>query len=113
MLFEWDEEKNRTNRQKHGVSFETARLVFDDPYALTQPDANSVGEERLITLGEVGPGAVLFVVHVSYEGLEAEEAVRIVSTRPATSRERKSYEEAYKRSETRNRRHRRSKRRGH
>ncbi|MGA2690417.1 MAG: BrnT family toxin [Candidatus Korobacteraceae bacterium] len=68
MLFEWDNEKNRTNRLKHGVSFETARLVFDDPYSLTQPDANSVREERFITLGEVGPGAVLFVVHLSYEG---------------------------------------------
>jgi uncharacterized DUF497 family protein len=113
MLFEWDNEKNRTNRLKHGVSFETARLVFDDPYSLTQPDANSVREERFITLGEVGPGAVLFVVHLSYEGPGGAETVRIISARPATSRERKSYEEAYKRSETRNRRHRRQKRRGH
>jgi uncharacterized DUF497 family protein len=38
MRFEWDEHKNRHNRRKHDVGFETAALVFDDPYALTQRD---------------------------------------------------------------------------
>jgi len=36
--FTWDERKNRVNQQKHGVSFETAILVFDDPYHLTRQD---------------------------------------------------------------------------
>ena len=36
MPFDWDERKNRINQKKHGVSSETAVLVFDDPYALTQ-----------------------------------------------------------------------------
>jgi len=35
MRFEWDENKNRENRQKHGVSFEIAMEVFDDPFSLT------------------------------------------------------------------------------
>jgi uncharacterized protein len=45
MRFEWDEEKNRKNRRKHGVSFETATLVFEDPYALTKRDAVHDAEE--------------------------------------------------------------------
>jgi uncharacterized protein len=41
MRFEWDEQKNRQNLRKHDVRFETAMLVFDDPYALTQGDFTS------------------------------------------------------------------------
>lgn len=111
MPFEWDAEKNRINRKKHGVSFEIAALVFDDPYALTQPDIARSEEERLITLGAIGPGSILFVVHANYEGAEKEEVIRIISARPATSRERKSYEEAYKRTEAGNRRYRSKERR--
>ncbi len=94
-MFEWDDEKNRANRLKHDVSFETAALVFDDPYALTQKDPTSE-EERFITLGAIGPGAILFVVHVSYGNAEGEEVIRIISARPATGREKRSYGEAYK-----------------
>jgi uncharacterized protein len=101
-MFEWDEGKNRTNGLKHGVSFETATLAFEDPYSLTQKDAISE-EERFIALGAIGPGAILFVAHVSYESADHEEVIRIISARAATAHERKSYEEAYKRAATRNR----------
>jgi uncharacterized protein len=111
MAFDWDEAKNRTNRCKHDVSFETAALVFDDPYALTKRDMTYDGEERFITLGAIGPGSILFVVHANYESAEKAEVIRIISARAATSRERKSYEEAYKRTETRNRGHRSKERR--
>jgi uncharacterized protein len=111
-MFEWEEAKNRINYLKHDVSFETAALVFDDPYSLTQKDPTSE-EDRFITLGAIGPGAILFVVHVSYENAEGEEIVRIISARPATARERKSYEEAYKKAATADRRHRRQTRRRH
>jgi uncharacterized protein len=110
MPFAWDEEKNRTNRKKHGVSFETAALVFDDPYALTQRDI-AHEEERFITLGSIGFGSILFVVHANYENAAQTEVVRIISARAATSRERKSYEEAYQRTAKGNRRHRRQARR--
>ena len=65
MEFEWDEAKNRQNLAKHRLSFETAVLVFDDPFALTQHDEATSEEERWITLGSVGSNAVLFVVHTS------------------------------------------------
>jgi uncharacterized DUF497 family protein len=56
MRFEWDENKNKTNRDKHGVSFETAQLVFNDPHALSVQDRHECGEERWQTLGLVGAG---------------------------------------------------------
>ncbi len=111
MRFEWDEDKNRKNRGKHGVSFETATLVFEDPYALTKPDADHAEEEeRFLTLGAVGPGATLLVVHTS-SGYDGEEVIRIISARAATSRERRTYEETHKTAKTRNRRPRQDERR--
>jgi hypothetical protein len=46
MRFTWDENKNRQNLSKHDVRFETAVLVFDDPYAMTQRDYSFDDEER-------------------------------------------------------------------
>lgn len=54
MRFERDENKNRENRKKHGVSFEIAMEVFDDPFSLTSQDRVVEGEERFWTLGRVG-----------------------------------------------------------
>jgi len=48
--------KNRQNLRKHDVRFETAVLVFDDPYAITHRDYTSRGEVRWITVGAIGPG---------------------------------------------------------
>jgi uncharacterized DUF497 family protein len=63
MRFIWDENKNRQNLRKHDVRFETAVLVFDDPYAITQRDVTFEDEERWITVGGIGPGSILLVVH--------------------------------------------------
>jgi hypothetical protein len=109
MRFEWDEKKSRQNLRKHDVRFETAVLVFDDPYAITQPDLAVDEEDRWITVGAIGTGSILLVVHASYERGE-EEIVRIISARAAESHERKAYEEAHKAAETRHRGHRRQKR---
>src|SRR5271154_3179659 len=105
MRFEWDENKNRKNLLRHDVRFETAVLVFDDPYALTQPDESSDEEERWNTLGAVGAGALLFVVHTWRES-KGEETVRIISARPAASQERTNYEKAYQGAKAGHRRHR-------
>src|SRR5580704_3566341 len=67
MRFIWDENKNRQNLRKHDVRFETAVLVFDDPYAITQRDVTFEDEERWITVGVIGPGSILVIVHTFYE----------------------------------------------
>jgi uncharacterized DUF497 family protein len=111
--FEWDDWKSKQNLAKHDVDFQTAELVFDDPYAVTIRDLfHSEEEDRYITLGEIGPGAVLFVVHTWFAD-RGEEVIRLISARAATSKERRSYEKAHKKPETPNRRHRREKRRRH
>lgn len=112
MRFESDANKNRKNWLKHNVRFETALLAFDDPYSLTQRDESSGEEERWITLGAVGPGAVLLVVHTCREA-EHGEVIRIISARAAAAHERRKYEEAHKATETRHRYHRRKEGRRH
>jgi uncharacterized protein len=112
MRFEWDENKNRQNLRKHDVRFETAVLVFDDPYAITQRDYTFDDEERWITVGAIGPGSILLVGHTFYEK-HNEEVIRIISARAAESQERRAYEEAHKGTETRHPSHRRKKRRRH
>jgi uncharacterized DUF497 family protein len=100
MRFEWDEHKNRQNLRKHDIGFETAVLVFDDPYALTQRDSAFDDEERWITVGAVGRGSILPVVHTFYEK-EDQEVIRIISARATESHERRAYEEAHKGAEAR------------
>ncbi len=112
MRFEWDEDKSRQNLRKHDVRFETAALVFEDPYAITQRDSTFDDEERWITVGAVGTGSILLVVHRFYEE-HNEEVIRIISARAAESHERKAYEEAHKTAEARHPSHRRKKRQGH
>jgi uncharacterized protein len=64
LRFDWDERKNKANRAKHGVWFEEAQSVFDDPRALLfcDPD-HSEEEERFILLGVSSAGRTLVVVH--------------------------------------------------
>lgn len=88
MEFAWDERKNRSNKQKHGVSFETASLVFDDPYHLTRQDREVDGEARWQTIGMVNGTHVLLVAHTVPED---DELIRILSARKATRHERRIY----------------------
>ena len=85
LKFEWDEEKNILNKQKHKISFETAAHVFDDPEYIEMYDfEHSTEEDRYIALGKVGD--ILFVVFT-----ERKEAIRLISARIATDRERRLY----------------------
>jgi len=92
MRFTWDDAKSRANKAKHGVSFELARRVFDDPNHLSIQDRHEGGEERWQTLGLVGHVAILLVAH-TYEEDDGEEVVRIISARKATKAERRRYDE--------------------
>lgn len=91
LYFEWDESKDRANRAKHGVDFETASFVFDDPLALSVPDRTVEGEERWQTIGAVDGTTILLVSHtVKLSGID--ELIRIISARRATRSERTRYE---------------------
>ena len=87
--FEWDENKNRANIQKHKISFEEAKTVFYDENArlISDPD-HSDDEERFILLGMSRNVKILVVVHV-YK--ELNELIRIISARKATKNESKIY----------------------
>ncbi len=89
----WDEAKNRTNRRKHGVSFETAILVFDDPMVASRPDPHSDGD-RWQSLGMAG-NSLLYVVHTepAVHVVGGRETGRVISARRVTSFERRLYEE--------------------
>ena len=91
MRWIWDPQKNAENQRKHGLSFETAMLVFDDPLAASRLDASGE-EERWQTIGAIGQ-VIVFVVHTWPERVGDEEIGRIISARKATTHERNLYEE--------------------
>ena len=87
--FTWDPAKNLVNQRKHGISFEEAQTVFWDDYALIEFDSeHSDNEERVRILGRSLKGNILIVVYC----MRYESFIRIISSRMATSRERKEYE---------------------
>jgi uncharacterized protein len=89
MEFEWDPRKDAANQRKHAVGFREATTVFGDPLATTFPDnEHSISEQRFVTIGASVSDRLLVVVHT-----ERREAIRIISARPATARERTFYEE--------------------
>lgn len=91
LIFEWDDAKDRTNRQKHRISFEVAKGVFNDPEALIVQDRVGRGEERWQAIGRVGEHSVLVVAHVVRVRGD-EEVIRIISARYALKHERHRYE---------------------
>lgn len=88
MRIEWDQKKNEANKRKHGVDFETASLVFDDPFCITFVERVTDGEERWNAIGSIENIIVLIVAHTW-----SDEVIRIISARTATRPERKLYEE--------------------
>jgi len=88
--FEWDEHKARSNRIKHGVSFDEASSVFDDSLAkIFDDELHSGDEHREIIVGRSIKRRLLLVCFTE----RPNERIRIVSARLPTARERKAYEE--------------------
>jgi uncharacterized protein len=88
LTFEWDGEKSRRNLRKHGVTFEEAKTVFNDRFAVTIHDPeHSEGEERFLDIGLSFKGRVLVVWYT-----ERKENIRIISCRKAKPSERNIYE---------------------
>ena len=88
MSFEWDEEKAKSNIDKHGISFDEATSVFDDPLFLTFADpSHSIQEKRFVIMGESARARLLVVSYTERAG-----TTRLISARPVTKKERKAYE---------------------
>ena len=88
--FEWDDAKNRSNRRKHGISFEEARTAFLDENARVVPDPDhSDDEERFVLLGLSISLRVLLVCHCYRK---QDEVVRIISARKAERDEIRQYQ---------------------
>lgn len=92
MGFEWDDNKNSANKKKHGISFEEAVEIFDDPFHLSKLDMSfSYFEEQWITIGQIKDKRVVVVVNLYFD-TDDEEVIRIISARKATANERNQYE---------------------
>ncbi len=89
MEFEWDKQKAKSNLSKHGISFEEAQTVFDDPLYVDfyDPD-HSEDEHRYIIIGESSKSHIWLVSYT-----ERGDKIRIISPRQVTQQERKAYQE--------------------
>ena len=89
MGFEWDQRKARVNLSKHGVSFDEAATIFDDPLYIDffDPD-HSDDEERYIIIGRSQQERLLVVSYT-----ERGNMLRLISAREATRKEQDAYEE--------------------
>ena len=90
--FEWSEQKAEINLRKHGIRFEDAARVFDDPLAVTDQDRIENGEQRWQTVGMADGYLLLVVAHTVRFEDEGIEVVRIISARRVDRAERRRYE---------------------
>jgi len=85
---EYDPAKRAANLRKHGIDLEDARLVLFDPCALVREDHDAEDEQRFIAVGCDALGRLLTVVYT----YRPPDVVRLISARPATSKEKQAYE---------------------
>ena len=89
LQFTWDPKKATANLRKHGVGFPEAATAFADPHSITIADPDhSASEERFVLIGQSDRRRLVVVAHV-----ERGDLIRIISARPASRRERNTYEE--------------------
>lgn len=89
MGFEWDDEKNKANINKHGVSFETAARIFDGPVLTAEDDRFEYGQVRKNSIGMIEKTLILVVTQTDRAG-----NTHIISARPGSRAERSRYEQA-------------------
>lgn len=91
MTFEWDEDKNKTNQRKHGISFQEASEIFEGDIFTWVDDRKDYDEIRKLSIGALENEVIIVVVHTDRNG-----TTRIISARPAKKIERKLYNEHIK-----------------
>jgi uncharacterized DUF497 family protein len=93
MNFDWDNNKNQSNIAKHGISFEEAIAIFDDPNILNYEDTRfNYGETRFVSIGQIilvtqEKTVIIVVIHI-----QRNQIICLISDRKANERERKRYE---------------------
>ena len=88
MEFEWDNRKNRQNQQKHGISFEEAKEIFNGIVFTYIDERFDYNEIREISIGAVQGIVIITVAHTERNG-----KIRLISARKATPKERRKYSE--------------------
>ena len=90
MEFEWDPDKDQANLGKHGVDFEEAKTVLNDPFELTVADPeHSHGETRFVSVGKSETDRLIVVSYTERPG----DRIRIIGARLAKPMERRAYEQ--------------------
>lgn len=89
MKFEWDENKNETNIERHEIDFHDAHFIFDHPMLVKTDTRKDYGEKRLVGLG------LLFEVEVVIVFTKRSDNIRVISIRRANKNERKIYQEKF------------------
>ncbi len=88
MNFEWDENKNQSNKKKHGISFDEAKMAFLDDDMITKEDLRKdYGETRYIGIGKVAE-IIIIVVYTMRKTI-----IRLISARKANKKEKQIYYE--------------------
>jgi hypothetical protein len=96
VIFEWDENKAKSNLRKHKIGFDEATTVFNDPFVVTFSDEfHSLKEERFISIGLSKVNRILLIIHTEVFSKDNRILIRIISCRKATILERKVYEEQF------------------
>jgi uncharacterized DUF497 family protein len=90
ITFEWDEQKNLDNFTKHGIDFETAKEIFEDPLVYRFIERIEDGEERWHAYGIVNGFTILMAVYTTTDDVN-NEVIRIISARKASASERRLY----------------------
>jgi len=91
MKYEWDDAKNNANIIKHGISFEEASEIFNDPMMVSKLDLRyAYGEERWFSIGATNKGMITMVAHLYFDEHQ-EPVIRIISARKATPKEVQNY----------------------
>ena len=95
-VFEWDDDKNISNKKKHGLFFETAIAAFFDEHSLTETDFIQNNEQRWKTIG-MAPDSImiLFIGHVIFDDEIGREVIRVITARKATLNEERTYYVSY------------------
>ncbi len=94
--FTWDEKKKKANRKKHGVSFETAQSIFDDPFHIVIDNYLIDGEQRVQAIGKSQELLLIAAIFLDRSEDSDQIVIHLISARKATAYEQAIYEDQFR-----------------